>query len=84
MITSDELSLWLRTARPGAWITYHTGPHLFGLQGVKRPAAEMALRLAELGEIFICQRRTETGDFEYRAMRLDEKMSKRVKSWHMK
>ncbi len=82
MITNEELTEWMERARPGDWLTYHTGPHLFGLQGKKRPAASTLLALSNLGQVFLCQRRGAVrGEFEYRAMRLDESLRRKVKSW---
>lgn len=83
MISLVEFDKWFQKAMPGDWITYHTGPHLFGLTGTKRDTANAALLFAEQGEIFICQRRVPgTTEFEYRAMRLDETNKKRFKAWN--
>lgn len=82
MITEDEFLAWFRYAKPGQWTTYHRGQHLYGLSGTKRTAATLVMELAENGELFIAQRRVaDTSEFEYRAMKLDEKLQKRLKSW---
>lgn len=85
MITDQEFTDWLRAARPGEWITYHSGQHLFGINGTKKTAAALAFRAAEQGAVFICQRRVVEGEgFDYRALRLDERLQRRMKSWRFK
>jgi hypothetical protein len=82
MVTEEEFKYWYTTAQPGDVYVYHTGDHLFGLDGRKRPAARQVLELAQRGELFIAQRRLATGEFQYQAMRLDERMRRKMKSWY--
>ena len=84
MITEDEYKQWLKYAKPGDWVTYHIGQHLFGINAMKKGAANMIFVAAEEGELFIAQRRikgTDPAEFEYRAMKLDTKLQKELKSW---
>jgi len=84
MIDEEVFEEWLRGARPGQWLTYHIGQHLFGLNGQKKRTASMAFKAAEAGEVFICQARVEGGEFAYKALRLDDKLRKRMQSWTLK
>lgn len=81
MITDTEFQEWMSNARPGDWLTYHVGPHLFGINGQKKTVAALVHAEAVRGTLFICQRRSPEGDFEYRALRLSETMQRRMKSW---
>lgn len=81
MINDTEYLEWLSTSLPGDVLVYHTGPHLYGLGGVKKQAAVLAWRDSEQGLVFLAQKRVEDGMFEYRAMRLDDRLGKRCRSW---
>ncbi len=81
MLDVEIFDDWLRKAKPGQWLTYHIGQHLYGLNGQKKETAVRAFRAAVAGDVFICQQRVEGGEFAYKVLRLDATLSKRMRSW---
>jgi hypothetical protein len=86
MISLEEYQQWMKYAKPGDWITYHRGPHLFGINAKKKDAANEVYKAAMDGELFVAQRRVATEkpgifEFEYRAMKLNTDLKKKAKAW---
>ena len=53
-------------------------------QAAQDKGVMVAFKAAEAGEVFICQARVEGGEFAYKALRLDDKLRKRMQSWTLK
>jgi hypothetical protein len=63
-LTLVAVEQWLTSAKQGDTLTYAHGPTL-----VRGAAAQHLLRLEHRGEVILCQKRTESGGFDYRAIR---------------
>ena len=63
-LTLAAVDRWLGSAKQGETLTYAHGPSL-----VRGAAAEHLRRLEQQGEVILCQKRTDPGGFDYRAIR---------------
>ena len=65
-ITTEDFTRWLVKASAGDRITYHTGPYI---PSPKSEIAEMIYRAHENKQVYLFQRRTEPGVYDYLEIR---------------